>query len=309
MRESQFFDNVFNDCHGRGRRIVLPESHDDRVVHAANRVANQGIAKPVLLSDGRIGPDVHGGVDVVSTEPDDDLAHAYQDQRGGSYDDAVEALTDPVTHAMTLVATERVHGCVCGANHPSSDTYRAALRIVGTPDDVDKASTTFYMFIHDSLYFFADCALNIDPDADTLASIAEQTIDTAHHHGVNPRVAMLSYSTKGSGPGSSPERVRQATEEVRQRCNANILGEIQFDAALKPSVRKHKMGSAGKPCNVYIFPGLDAANIGYKIAQHLGGASAIGPITQGLQRPVNDLSRGCSTQDIVETVALTAHHA
>lgn len=307
MREQQFFEDVYASCQANPSEIVLPESHDDRVVDAANTVASRGITTPRLIVEDTAPENVHDDVVVDQASPDDALIDVIQSRRDLSRDEARERLYDPVTYAMGLVADNRVDGCVCGANHPTKETYSAALSIVGSRDDVDLVSTTFLMFWHDTLLFFADCALNIDPSAADLARIAEETVRTAHKHDVSPRVAMLSYSTRGSGGGASPHKVRKATKTVEAETNCNVLGEVQFDTAFDPSVREQKMGETGRRANIYVFPSLDAGNIGYKIAQQLGGASAIGPITQGLRRPVNDLSRGCTTQEIIETIGLTAY--
>lgn len=307
MREQQFFDDIVRACQNTSSEIVLPESHDDRVVAAANTVASRGITTPRLVVNDTAPSDIHDDVIVDQADPDDALISLVADRRDMTRSEARDHLEDPVSYAMSLVADDRVTGCVCGANHPSKTTYHHALSLIGPRDNVELVSTTFLMFWHDTLMFFADCALNINPSSADLARIAEETVRTAHHYDVSPHVAMLSYSTKGSGSGASPKTVRKATTSVKDDVQCNVVGEIQFDAAFSTTVRERKIGETGEPANIYVFPSLDAANIGYKIAQQLGGASAIGPITQGLARPVNDLSRGCSTSEIVETIALTAH--
>lgn len=307
MEEKRFFDRVYDECSDKERRIALPEAHDERIVHAANTVASRGIATPVLIVTDDAPSDLHDDVIVDHADPDDNVISVYQDEHDVSRRDAHDALTDPVTYSMGLAATNTVHGVVCGATHPSKTTYREALTTIGAQQDADLVSTSFLLFHNDTKLLFADCALNINPDADDLASIASATVSTAHRFRMSPRVAMLSYSTKGSGDGESPEKVREATRLVKETVNCNVLGEVQFDAAFTPSVQEHKIGRAGEQCNVYIFPDLDAGNTGYKIAEHVGGATAVGPLTQGLRRPVNDLSRGATTQEIIETIALTAH--
>jgi phosphate acetyltransferase len=309
VKEQRFFEQVYDDCRRRNTRIAFPESGDDRVVDAVNTLADRGVLTPVLLVEDEAPAGLHDGVVVDHVDPDDTLISGVSESMGMSRQDARERLYDPTSYAMGLVNEGRVDGVVCGANHPTKTTYSAALQIIGAADGVDLVSSSFLMFWHDNQYLFADCALNIDPSAEELASIASETVRTARRFDMSPRVAMLSYSTDGSGGGDSPERVRRATSMVEERCNCNVDGEIQFDAAFSKSVREIKVGEPGEPSNIFIFPSLDAANIGYKIAERMGGASAVGPITQGLAAPVNDLSRGSSTQEIVETAAITARSA
>ena len=309
MKEKRFFDQVYDACRAEESHIVFPESGDDRVVDAANTLADRGVLTPVLLVEESTPKGLHDEVVVDHVDPDDDLISVVARAEDLSHHEAKSQLCDPTPYAMALVKAGRADGVVCGANHPTKTTYSAALRIIGSADDVDLVSTSFLMFWHDDQYLFADCALNISPSADDLASIACETVETARRFDMSPRVAMLSYSTDGSGSGQSPERVRRATELARDRCQCNVDGEIQFDAAFTRSVREIKLGEPGRPSNVFIFPSLDAANIGYKVAERMGGASAVGPITQGLAAPVNDLSRGSSTQEIIETAAITARHA
>lgn len=306
MKERRFFEDVYTACQSDKKRIVFPEATDERVIQAVNTLASRDILKPVLLVSDETPEGLHDDVIVDEVDPDETLLSSYQSARDVSRDEAYDALQDPITYSMMLARVGRSDGVVCGANHPSKMTYSHALKLVGPRSDVDVVSTAFLLFWNDEQYLFADCALNIDPDAETLAHIAQETVHTAHSLDMTARVAMLSYSTRGSGAGPSPTRVEKATELVRERCRCNVLGEVQFDAAFKKSVREVKLGEPGEPCNVYVFPSLDAANIGYKIADHMGGASAIGPLTQGLAASVNDLSRGCDVQEIVETAALTA---
>jgi phosphate acetyltransferase len=300
--EEQFFAKILRVTKRSPPRIVLPESGDERVVEAARKIQNEGFAVPVLVSTHDIP-----GVEVIRPVPEERHVSYYVEKRGCSRREATNALHDPVQYAMVLVALGEVHGVVCGANHPSADTYRAAIRLVGTSQDTDLVSSTFIMFDEEDTYFFADCAVNIDPDAGALAQIARSTAQTASSYGFEPRVGMLSYSTRGSASGTSAEAVQEATRLVETE-DFFVTGDVQFDAAFDTDVHRSKTGEVlAQPCNVYVFPSLDAGNIGYKIAQRLGGLSAIGPITQGLRKPVNDLSRGCSVKDIVETVAVTAY--
>lgn len=307
------------------KRIVLPEGEDPRTVQAAHTIAEQGIARPVLL--GReaciraTAADL--GVSLPHTVPIIDPARAERAQdyaqelfqlrkhRGMTYEQAREAVKDVLYFGDLMVRRGDADGCVAGAAHSTPDVLRAAIHCIGVDEDSALVSSFFLMILPDGRpVTFADCGVVPTPDVDQLASIG---IDAARSHklltGEDPRVAFLSFSTKGSAEHEAVSFVQQATEKAKsRRPDLAIDGELQFDAAFVPSVGERKApGSAvAGRANVFVFPNLDAGNIGYKIAQRVGGAEAFGPILQGLKQPANDLSRGADPEDIVNVTAITA---
>lgn len=198
---------------------------------------------------------------------------------------------------------------VSGAAHSTADTVRPALQIIKTKDGIKKTSGVFVMVREEEKYVFADCAINISPDSEDLAEIAMESAVTAKLFGVDPRVAMLSFSTKGSAKSAETEKVVEALIIAKSKNPSLVIdGEFQFDAAFVPSVAEKKSphSEIKGNANVFVFPNLDAGNIGYKIAQRLGGFEAVGPVLQGLNKPVNDLSRGCSAEDVFNLALITA---
>lgn len=319
------FDRVLRRARATPRRIVLPEADDERVLLAAVAIVAQGIARPVLLGDATVieaALTTRGlktaGIDIVA--PSIDPSHvAYlverHAQRGMTAEKASEALADRVTRACVMVAMGEVDGCVAGAATATADVVRGAVRQVGAAVAGGQVSSCFLMLLRpdhpvEDAMVIGDCALVIDPDEAQLAGIATATGDTARDLlGLEPEVAMLSFSTAGSARHAAVTKVVRATELAREeRPGRRIVGEVQLDAAVIPSLlaRKDPTQATDRPCNVLVFPNLDAGNIGYKLIERFGGARAVGPILQGLARPVNDLSRGCSVEDIVSIVAVTA---
>ncbi|MDD9875111.1 MAG: phosphate acetyltransferase [Gammaproteobacteria bacterium] len=314
------------------KTIVLPEGADARVLSAAAHAAGRGLAEIVILGDSdetAALADSHGhGLDNLNViDPQhNDRAEEYADlllkvraRRDMTPAGALEAVRTPLTLAMCMVAGGDADGCVAGAVHLTADVVRAALRIVGVKRNNGLVSS-FFIMQHDLRHqalrgpaVFADCAMVIDPDAAQLARIAIDTADSAARlvH-LKPRVALLSFSTAGSARHPLVDKVRQAGALVaEQRPDIELMTEVQFDAAVIPDILNRKAPGIGvqAPANVFIFPDLQSANIGYKIAQRIGGAEAVGPILQGLRRPVNDLSRGCAVEDIVKLIAVTAVQA
>lgn len=322
------FERVLEAARASSPRVILPESGDIRVLAAASRARDTGIARPMLLGQAQT---VHAlaseqgleleGIDIVDPSEPRRMERyigslvARQADRGMSTERAGNKLADPIAFACMMVSEGDADACVAGAVTPTAEVVRNAVRYVGPQSADTLVSSCFIMLLPPDrpvrdILFVADCALVIEPDAEQLARIAITTGESARQLiGLQPEVAMLSFSTQGSARHATVSRVAQATALAReQRPDWRIIGEVQLDAAVMPDVLAHKAPSLAtdSPCNVLIFPSLDAGNIGYKLIERFGGAKAIGPILQGLSRPVNDLSRGCSTEDIVNIIAVSA---
>jgi phosphate acetyltransferase len=317
--------NLFPRAKKLNKRIVLPEGEDPRTIRAAHTIVEQGIARPVLLgNEERIrATAAETGVTLPHTVPIIDPARAerateyaqelfqLRKHKGMTYEQARETVQDVLYFGDLMVRRGEADGCVAGAAHPTPDVLRAAIHCIGVDPDSALVSSFFLMILPDGRpVTFADCGVVPTPDVDQLASIG---IDAARSHklltGEEPRVAFLSFSTKGSADDEAVTHVQQATAKAQaRRPDLAIDGELQFDAAFVPSVgeRKAPGSDVAGHANVFVFPTLDAGNIGYKIAQRIGGAEAFGPILQGLNKPANDLSRGADAEDIVNVVAITA---
>ncbi|MGE2722818.1 phosphate acetyltransferase [Mycolicibacterium celeriflavum] len=307
------------------KHIVLPEGDDDRILTAAGRLLHRGVAELTILGEepvirsraAELGVDLSEVtvLDPQTSDLCDKFAEQYAEMRkhkGVTVEQAREIIHDVSYFGTMLVHNDFVDGMVSGARHTTAHTVRPAFEIIKTLPDVSTVSSIFLMCLADRVLAYGDCAIVPDPTAEQLADIAISSARTAASFGIEPRVAMLSYSTGTSGTGADVEKVREATELVIQR-EPDLLvdGPIQYDAAVEPSVAKSKRPDskvAGR-ATVLIFPDLNTGNNTYKAVQRSAGAIAIGPVLQGLKKPVNDLSRGALVEDIVNTVAITAIQA
>jgi phosphate acetyltransferase len=286
------------------------------------RLVNDGLITPILLGDQAVITANAGdlsGIQVLDikdypSEQLDELVSKLVERRNGKTDEATarQWLTDANYFGTMLVYTGKADGMVSGATHPTGDTVRPALQIIKTAPGMNRISGAFIMQKDDLRYVFADAAINIDVDAQTMADIAVQSVQTAQVFGIDPKVAMLSFSTKGSAKDVSVDKVVEATTLAQQALpNIPVDGELQFDAAIDQTVAQAKApgSDVAGHANVFVFPSLESGNIGYKIAQRLGGFEAIGPILQGLAAPVSDLSRGANQEDVYKVAIITAAQA
>lgn len=311
---------------GKNMKIVFPEGNDERVVRAAARLKFEGLLEPIILGQSeevrslltKLG---FADQDYTIINPNDyadfeKMKETFVDIRKGkaTLEDADKMLRDVNYFGVMLVKMGLADGMVSGAIHSTADTVRPALQIIKTKSGISRTSGVFLMNRENTSerYVFADCAINIDPTVQELAEIAVNTAETAKIFDIDPKIAMLSFSTKGSGKAPQVDKVREATE-IAKGLNPDLAldGELQFDAAFVPetaAIKAPDSAVAGQ-ANTFVFPDLQSGNIGYKIAQRLGMFDAIGPILQGLNKPVNDLSRGSSAEDIYKLAIITAAQA
>ena len=329
---SHVIDNIRAAAAAHCRTVVLPEAADERILRAAVEVHSAGIARPILLGKSgeiktlahKVGLDLQG----IIHHDTEDLAqssalqaHLRSRKRFADMSDTelVSALSDPLTSGCCLLATGEVDACVAGAVNTTTRVIQQGLRIIGTSAESPLLSSFFLMVFErapvENLDYalFADCAINVNPDSDQLAQIALATAKSAQSlFQLDPRVALLSFSTAGSASHPDADKVMRAVERVKAvQPELKLIGEIQFDAAMVPAIRDLKMPVSDfhDPANIYVFPDLDAGNIAAKIAERIGGAKPIGPVLQGLCKPLNDLSRGADVDSIVNTIAMTCLQA
>ena len=328
----KFIESIKNRAKSDVKTIVLPEADDTRVLNAAVIAQSEGIANIVLLgdkekvkkitNDNNIDISSVKFINIATSNKLDEYANKLYELRkhkGMTIDEAKQKVLDPVHFGMMMVKCDEADGLVSGAVHSTVDTLRPALQIIRTKEGEKLVSAFFLMNVpnceygENGVFVFADCALNEDPDSESLAEIAVSSAKTFEKLvGTEARVGMLSYSTHGSKKSELTEKVKVAAGILKEKYpNIKSEGEIQLDAAIDPVVAKTKKinSEVAGTCNTLIFPDINSGNIGYKIVQKLAKAEAYGPICQGIAKPVNDLSRGCNTNDIIGVIAITAVQA
>lgn len=317
-------ENLKTQIRGKKSTIVFPEGNDSRVLRAAIRLNEDGDLKPIVLGNLEeikklaSSENVNLGnleiIDPENYEEFDSMVDAFVERRAGkaTVEDAREILKNPNYFGTMYIYMDKAEGMVSGAIHTTGDTVRPALQIIKTKPGISRVSGAFIMLKGEERLLMADCAINTDLDEDGLAELAVISEETARQFGMEPKIAMLSFSTKGSAKHDRVDMVRNATEKAKV-LNPNMVidGEMQFDAAYVDTVGAQKAPDSPikGDANVFIFPNLESGNIGYKIAQRLGGYEAVGPVLQGLNKPVNDLSRGTSEDEVYSLAIITAAQA
>lgn len=321
----KFLDIVREKARRKPARIIFPETSDKRILRAAAKIIKEKTARPILVGNPEKLKKTFGRLKIktdfaklkfIDMEGDAGLRQKYakrlyelRKDKGMTPEEAKKCMNDPNYFGVMAVKMGDADGMLSGSVSPTASVLHPALQIIRTKKRFHKVSGFFFMTLKNRLLLFADCAVNIEPDSHALAEIAIDTAETAKRFGINPRIALLSFSTNGSTKHPNADRVREAVKMVRYKRPELICeGEMQVDAALSPDICRLKFPDSRVPgnANVLIFPNLESANISYKLLERLGHAEAIGPVIQGLQKPINDLSRGCSADDIVHLAAITS---
>ncbi|MBS1956061.1 MAG: phosphate acetyltransferase [Cyanobacteria bacterium SZAS-4] len=317
-----FLDSMKARVRGSGERIVYPEGAEERAIRAADLLYRENFASPILLGKESAIKEKAQSLDVdvshiqiidpQSSEDLSDYANQYYELRkhkGMTTEKALPKMQLPHYFGAMMVRKGKADGMVSGLNSETKP-FIPAFEIIQLKKGFRRASSLFVLEWPERLLFFADCSVNIDPDAETLADIAHATAHTVKSFGYDPRIAFLSFSTRDSAKSPLVDKVKEATRLTRELCPGTVMdGEVQFDAALLPDVAKKKAPDSPfveLGANIFIFPNLDCGNIAYKITERLGRATATGPILQGLNHPINDVSRGCSFEDFANVGILTA---
>lgn len=320
------FDSLKQKINGKNLKIVFPEATDERVLGAALRLHYEKLLEPVLIGkeeDIKAEAKAHGytlkGIEIIDPEKYDkfdEMVNVFLERRKGkaTEEQAREQLKEVNYFGTMLVYMDYAAGLVSGAVHSTGETVRPALQIIKTRPGVSRTSGAFIMLRGrgQEKYVFSDCAINPNPDEQVLAEIAVESARTAEMFDIDPKVALLSFSSKGSASGPDVDKVRNATKIAQEMApEYEIDGELQFDAAFVSAVAQQKVpdSKVAGEATVFVFPELQSGNIGYKIAQRLGNFEAVGPILQGLNKPVSDLSRGCVEEDVYKTAIITANQA
>lgn len=316
------FESLSTKIVGKAIRVIFPESYDERIQGAVVRLKKYNLVEPVLLGNpentrkqaAERGFDLEGVeiIDPNNYAEFDEMVAAFVERRKGktTEEKAREICKDENYFGTMLVYMDKADALVSGAAHSTGDTVRPALQIIKTKPGVNLTSGAFIMTRDDERYVFGDCAINIAPTAQQLGEIAVESAKTAAMFDIEPKVALLSFSTHGSASSPEQEKVAEATKIAQEIApHYEIDGELQFDAAFVESVgqRKAPDSKVAGHANVFVFPEVQSGNIGYKIAQRLGGFEAVGPILQGMNKPISDLSRGCTEEDVYKLAIITAN--
>jgi len=309
---ANIIDQLKDKIKGKKITIIFPEGNDERIITAVNQLHQEGLINPIVVGPvlDQIDPSIPV-LDPLNYEYKKEMLESFQARRPGKHTDqeASELLKDETYFATMLVYMGKANGLVSGAAHSTGDTVRPALQIIKTKPGLSRAFGYFLMIRGEEKYLMGDCAINPNPSSEELAEFAIELHKVAPTYGIDPKVALLSFSTNGSAQTDETFKVKKAVELAHQKQpSAAIDGEMQFDAAFVPKVGKSKYpgSNVAGQANIFVFPTLDAGNIGYKMVERLAGFEAIGPVLAGLNQPVNDLSRGCSVQDVYALSIITA---